>query len=128
MCNVSAEWENETRSGKKKIAKIENCCSNCRPMTSWPGTRKKYFKKKLRRGEPATCCQLKITLACQNAFFRFVIFAICINCAISASNYAYPFCFFLSLVLYFFIFPFVGMAFVVVEARKIFLMSYKQCS
>lgn len=30
--------------------------------------------------------------------------------------------------IFFYLFPFVGMAFVVVEARKIFLMSYKQCS
>jgi len=38
-CQLSGKTKQEVV--KKKIAKIENCCSNCRPMTSWPGTRKK---------------------------------------------------------------------------------------
>lgn len=96
MCNVSAEWEKRNKKWQNKNwAKIENCCSNCRPMTSWSGLEKKMIYIYIKKRKPATCCQLKITLACQNAFFRFVIFAICINCAILDSNYAYPFCIFL---------------------------------
>lgn len=70
-CNVSVEWEkrnkkwqgNINRATKKKnqkqTAKIENGCSNCRPMTSTQKLVEKgagAFKKKRK---PATCCQTR---------------------------------------------------------------------